>query len=132
MIEILSANQVIQKLNEVRSKPLFDELFTEKERVALNQAISILVKIQEDDQNFSQPLSIKRSEIDSVNSPNHYTAGGIETIDFIKAKMSSEEFEGYCTGNILKYMSRYKFKNGVEDLRKAARYLEWMIESMED
>lgn len=64
---------------------------------------------------------------DVVNSPNHYTAGGIETIDYIKAKMTSDQFAGYCTGNILKYISRYPFKNGVEDLEKAKVYLEWLI-----
>lgn len=65
--------------------------------------------------------------VDNVNSPNHYTAGGIETIDYIKAKMTSDQFAGYCTGNILKYISRYPFKNGVEDLEKAKVYLEWLI-----
>lgn len=64
---------------------------------------------------------------DVVNSPNHYTAGGIETIDYIKAKMTSDQFAGYCTGNILKYISRYPFKNGVEDLEKSKVYLEWLI-----
>lgn len=63
----------------------------------------------------------------NVNSPSHYTAGGIETIDYIKAKMTSDQFAGYCTGNILKYISRYPFKNGVEDLKKAKVYLEWLI-----
>lgn len=68
---------------------------------------------------------------DNINSPDHYTAGGIETIDFMRAKMTDEQFQGYCTGNILKYMSRYPFKNGVEDLKKAAKYLEWLIENEE-
>lgn len=66
---------------------------------------------------------------DTINSPNHYTAGGIETIDYIKAKMTPDQFGGYCTGNILKYISRYPFKNGVEDLRKARVYLDWLIEA---
>lgn len=66
---------------------------------------------------------------DTVISPNHYTAGGIETIDYIKAKMTPDQFAGYCTGNILKYISRYPFKNGVEDLKKAKVYLEWLISS---
>ena len=42
---------------------------------------------------------------DAVN-PDHYKVGGIETIDYLQAKLSPEEFAGYCRGNALKYMSR--------------------------
>ena len=71
---------------------------------------------------------------DAVNRPDHYTDGGIETIDFIRAKLSSKAFEGYCIGNIFKYLSRYgkKNTNGVEDLRKAEVYLKWAIKEAED
>ena len=65
---------------------------------------------------------------DVVNSPSHYKKGGIETIDYIQAKMSKEQFEGYILGNVLKYVSRYQFKNGVEDLKKGKWYLEKLIE----
>lgn len=64
---------------------------------------------------------------ENVNHPNHYTAGGIETFDYIKAKLSKEQLEGYLTGNILKYMSRYKQKNGVEDVKKAEWYMSELI-----
>ena len=43
---------------------------------------------------------------DPVTNPAHYTAGGIETIDFIAAKLTKEEFIGYLKGNALKYGSR--------------------------
>jgi hypothetical protein len=66
---------------------------------------------------------------DPVKSPDHYTAGGIETIDYIRAKLTKEQFEGYCLGNIIKYTSRAGLKNGVQDLEKAQTYLEWLIES---
>tara|TARA_R100001086_G_scaffold161522_1_gene86992 strand:+ start:275 stop:496 length:222 start_codon:yes stop_codon:yes gene_type:complete len=70
---------------------------------------------------------------DVVNHPDHYTDGGIETIDFIRAKLSSEAFEGYCIGNVIKYLSRYDKKgNGIEDLQKAAVYLKWAITEAED
>jgi hypothetical protein len=68
---------------------------------------------------------------DPVQSPSHYTSGGIETIDFMKAKLSAEGFEGYLAGNVLKYITRYRHKNGIEDLKKAKRYLEWLIEHLE-
>lgn len=63
------------------------------------------------------------AERDMVNSPPHYTLGGIETIDFIQAKLSPEGFHAYCLGNALKYISRADHKGGEEDLRKAQWYL---------
>jgi len=68
---------------------------------------------------------------DMVNQPNHYTAGGIEVFDYLEAKLSGEALEGYFTGNVIKYISRYKHKNGVEDLKKAQVYLGKLIEKLE-
>ena len=58
---------------------------------------------------------------DMVNSPPHYTKGGIETIDYIKAKLSPEEYRGYLRGNLLKYASRLGDKDS-DDAGKAAWY----------
>ena len=61
---------------------------------------------------------------DNVNKPAHYNLGGdIECIDYINAC----KFD-YLEGNIVKYVTRYKHKNGVEDLRKAEFYLRMLIE----
>ena len=68
---------------------------------------------------------------DNVNHPEHYTSGGIECIDAIRASLGDKEFADYCKGNILKYLWRYRHKNGLEDLRKAQVYLNWMIEAEE-
>ena len=72
-----------------------------------------------------------KNKDDKVNHPNHYTFGSIEVINYIRDKMTPDEFQGYCMGNILKYISRHKHKNGVEDLKKAQVYLGWLIESEE-
>jgi hypothetical protein len=64
------------------------------------------------------------SDKDMVNHPPHYTQGGIECIDAIKAATEGlDGFEGYCTGNAIKYLWRWKHKNGVEDLKKAHWYI---------
>jgi len=68
---------------------------------------------------------------DPVNHPSHYTQGGIETLDYIKAKLTEEEFCGYLKGNIFKYVSREGLKNGVEDLKKARFYLDKLVEVKE-
>ena len=64
--------------------------------------------------------------MDNVNKPSHYTNGGIECIEAIKASMSHEEYLGYLKGNIIKYVWRYRLKNGAEDLAKAGVYLGWL------
>jgi hypothetical protein len=69
---------------------------------------------------------------DMVNRPAHYNAGKYEVIDVIEdAVVGADGFEAYCIGNVLKYVMRYRHKNGVEDLRKAAWYLNRVIESVE-
>jgi hypothetical protein len=69
---------------------------------------------------------------DVVNHPNHYTFGGIECIDAIRVVTSGlSGFEAYCTGTVLKYLWRWKHKNGLEDLKKAEVYLRWLIEEVE-
>lgn len=67
---------------------------------------------------------------DLVNHPPHYNKGKIETIDYIESVTSTFEdgFEGVCVGNIIKYVSRFNFKNGVEDLEKAQWYLNKLVD----
>lgn len=65
---------------------------------------------------------------DKVNHPDHYTDGGMETIDIIKAKSSTEEFFGFLKGNVIKYVTRAGKKgSAVEDLEKARWYLDKLI-----
>ena len=64
---------------------------------------------------------------DAVQHPSHYTHGGIECIEAIKASMTADGFCDYCKGNIIKYIWRWRDKGGVEDLRKASVYLDWLI-----
>jgi hypothetical protein len=64
-------------------------------------------------------------ELDMVNKPPHYTQGGIECIDAIEAATCNlSGIEAFCTGNAIKYLWRWKQKNGIEDLEKAAWYIE--------
>jgi hypothetical protein len=67
------------------------------------------------------------AKTDTINHPSHYVNGNRETIDTIK-DVTGEGFQGYLVGNILKYISRYKFKNGTEDLKKAQWYIEKLIQ----
>lgn len=73
---------------------------------------------------YAKPLTISATP-DSINHPAHYTAGGIETIDFIEAKKLN-----YNLGNVVKYLTRADHKGSkLEDLRKAQWYLTREINS---
>jgi hypothetical protein len=56
----------------------------------------------------------------------HYKFGGVEPVEFALSNGL-----GFCEGNIVKYVTRYKMKGGVSDLRKAVHYLEILIENEE-
>lgn len=65
---------------------------------------------------------------DLVNAPNHYHKGGVDVLTFVDGKLSSERIAGFYQINILKYVTRYQEKNGIEDLQKAEFYLKKLIE----
>lgn len=67
---------------------------------------------------------------DPVTKPDHYNKGGIEAIEYIKQQLGSD-FKYYCAGNVMKYVHRYRYKNGVEDVKKARVYLDWLIKELE-
>ncbi len=107
-----------------------------KERVTCARCLALLsAKSGSDEQRpaYSAPASpgAEAPKADPVSSPAHYTRGKIECIDAIDAAivgLTSEE--GFYVGQVLKYVWRWKTKNGVEDLKKAKWYLERLIEKV--
>ena len=77
--------------------------------------------------------SMEDLEKDMVNHPDHYkTSSGLETIDVIKAFTENcVGIEAVCTANVIKYVCRWKKKNGLEDLKKAEWYLQYLIRNIE-
>lgn len=65
------------------------------------------------------------------HGPDHYKGLPIEPWSIMEANFSEEQFEGFLRGNVLKYILRYPAKGGVSDLKKAAHYLERLIELTE-
>lgn len=69
---------------------------------------------------------------DNVDHPKHYLTGKVECIDAIESAIQGlEGMEAMCTGNAIKYLYRWKHKNGKEDLQKAMWYINRMLEGME-
>ena len=72
------------------------------------------------------------SDSDTVNHPKHYTQGKIECIDAIESAVSElSGLDAVCTANVIKYVWRWKHKNGSQDLRKAQWYLNKLIDLQE-
>lgn len=68
---------------------------------------------------------------DMVNHPQHYTQGGIECIDALKAAtVGKRGIEAVCVANVIKYLWRYEEKNGIEDVRKAKFYIDRLLKEL--
>ena len=71
------------------------------------------------------------TENDAVNHPNHYTQGGIECIEALKAAtVNLKGIEAVCTANAIKYLWRWKEKNGTEDQKKSLWYINRLIQEV--
>jgi hypothetical protein len=96
----------------------------QKQQGSKSSAVNAMKPKQEEKQNLEQK-SEEQQKPDVIASPIHYTRG-IECWDYITSHKL-----GYLEGNIIKYVTRYKLKNGKEDLLKAKAYLERLIREVE-
>src|SRR5690606_21799748 len=78
------------------------------------------------EEDFIKFMNLEPNKTDNVNNPSHYKQGSIEPIDYILANGMN-----FLEGNVVKYVTRYKHKNGLEDLRKAEFYLKKLIAELE-
>lgn len=85
--------------------------------------MNIMKEIEENEQAGKEAYA----NVNMVDNPPHYNQAGIECLDAIEAATGGG-YEFYLQGNILKYLWRYRYKNGLEDLKKAEFYLKRLIE----
>lgn len=93
-----------------------------------------MAHIFSDDREIESPIiSVNKpaKEADIINHPPHYTQGGIECVEAIRAMLTPEEFRGALKANVLKYLWRELHKGGLESLKKARWYLDRLIEAIE-
>ena len=90
------------------------------------------IQMKEPEESFNRCRA--RNGIDMVNHPKHYKAkNGMEVIDVIEAFTANlKGYEAIYTGKVIKYICRWKEKNGLEDLRKAQWYLNRLIKNIEE
>lgn len=79
------------------------------------------------DKKVTLRAELEKEKFDVVERPSHYCQGGIECIDALAAAtINLKGIEAVCTANAIKYLWRWKEKNGVEDLRKARWYINYL------
>lgn len=123
----LSVKQIAKQTGVTKSMVYYARS-TMKKKARLAKVIQSITKGKS--KKASKPITnvIASTKHDKVNSPAHYTAGGIETIDFIKAKLTKEQYEGYLLGNIIKYSSRIGLKG---EAKVDAGKLHWYTRELE-
>ena len=104
----------------------------EKQLKELLQHHLALEPLPKEDRAIKYPNEhLKQYKQYNINHPKHYCKSGLECIDAIRAAVSNlPPFEAVCVANIIKYAWRYKDKNGLEDVKKAAKYLQLLQEEM--
>jgi hypothetical protein len=78
------------------------------------------------------PVAQRRLNMDNPSSyqigGDHYASKAVQPWDAMESWMTKEAFAGYLHGNCIKYLARYKDKNGTQDLQKCQHYLSKLIE----
>tara|TARA_R110000824_G_scaffold36080_1_gene112394 strand:+ start:410 stop:736 length:327 start_codon:yes stop_codon:yes gene_type:complete len=102
----------------------------------LLQELKVVVEMAKWTLPESNPLEMKPlySNFDPVERPLHYNSSGIECIDAMKAMSEGSDVpshQAYCWQNSFKYLWRWPYKNGLEDLKKARWYLDRLIVEVE-
>ena len=118
------------KCNEMVQESASECSFDEMDEALIDDLYEILMSLGKQ---APDPAVDNLKEADMVDNPEHYTFGGIETVDYLRAKLTKEEFIGWCRGNALKYLSRAGHKDEeLQEYRKAAKYIEWIIDAMKE
>jgi len=94
--------------------------------MSLEEAYAQVEKDYDTEHTLGYPCEVVRGSKEPTN--DYYRKGGIEVIDFIKAKLTQEQYKGYLLGNIYKYSGRCQYKGEYEkDLVKLAQYTNWLL-----
>ena len=126
--ETMTNYEILEQLKTIKSH--CEEMLREEDTIndwdrdikALDKAIDLVVHHILDEEAVEE----------NIENPSHYQIfDGLESVDVVRALQSKEEYMGWCEGNLLKYLFRWKKKNGLEDLKKARVYLNWLISEVE-
>ena len=111
-----TTTQIIEELNVTRTQVYSARYYLKSLRLQFASAISKEKIVQ-------RASEVAAAPVDMINHPPHYKVGGIETIEYIKAKLTRAEYIGYLKGNVIKYSSRVGYKGeAAQDAGKIGWY----------
>ena len=121
-------------------KKILDEDYCDFDEWSVDKLAIAYDRVYKNDEDRLDVDHLKNEEVkmdenvpDMVNHPKHYTQGGIECIDALKAAtVGKRGIEAVCVANVIKYLWRYEEKNGIEDVRKAKWYIERLLKELEE
>lgn len=135
MVKVLGvtmAKDDVTKLTDEQVSRLAYNATKPKARMKSSDSLNAMIKEAEDARK-EMAITMIEPPADPVNHPAHYKVGGIETIDYIKAKLTPEEYRGYLKGNLLKYSSRIGHKGAAQiDAGKAGWYANALVQTIEE
>lgn len=94
--------------------------------ITQDQIDEICLALQQSDFIKAESLLMMATPIKDIAQQPHYTQWVIQPITFITANKLN-----FCQGNVIKYVMRYQAKNGLEDLKKAKVYIDYLIQELE-
>ena len=95
-----------------------------------DMGVAVEYDLMERHEAFMRRKRKEEAEEAAVRGPSHYKQGNIECIDYLRDSMGAGSH--VCEGNVKKYIHRWRGKNGLEDLKKAQVYLNWLVGAVED
>lgn len=129
---VTMAEDDVTKLTPEQNARLAYNATKRKARMQSSTSLNDMIKEAEDARK-EMAITMIEPPADPVNHPAHYKVGGIETIQYIKAKLTPEEYRGYLKGNLLKYSSRIGHKGAAQiDAGKAGWYANALVQAIEE
>lgn len=130
---MIIADATDTEISKFRIKKGATKYIDKKDNIVISPYDGEKFEIRVENLTFDSATNSKNTQKEMVNHPDHYqTKTGLEMIDIIAAyTFDLDGIEAFDTGNIIKYVGRWKKKNGLEDLKKAKWYLEHLIAHVE-
>ena len=104
------------------------KIYTSEQDGCLTDESGIIEHYWLEEDSFEKHFIPYNKNTNNVNHPSHYNKGNIECIDAMVSAYGKDIVSDFCICNAFKYIWRYKYKNGIEDLKKAQWYLNKIVE----
>ena len=118
----------VKMSSDGRTEYVAGKIYTSEQDGCLTDESGIIEHYWLEEDSFEKHFIPYNKNTNNVNHPSHYNKGNIECIDAMISAYGKDTVSNFCICNAFKYIWRYKYKNGIEDLKKAQWYLNKIVE----